>query len=225
MDSSTIMVDICLNIHGSQVLFLSIPLEDVQRLSVRPFKWMRFVMFSICGARGELSAIPDGPTVNYNTTELVDTTYYYKPLGDFIFVDLHGLNDQKMSATDQTKCSSDFRMKVMARDKSCVITQEPPDDCDAAHLIPQSKGDDVMSMTILPKWFFNDGLFQYIQKIVKDRSPLYDHTTSISRINTIENGVFLSKTIHSKFGRGDVAFLKILLIYQGSAKILQTRII
>ncbi|KAH9051000.1 hypothetical protein EDB83DRAFT_2226619, partial [Lactarius deliciosus] len=183
-------VDICLNIHGSQVLFLSIPLEDVQRLSIHPFKWMRFVMFSICGVRGELSAIPDGPTVDYNTTELVDATYYYKPLGDFIFVDLHGLNDQKTSTTEQTKCSSDFRMKVMARDKSCVITQEPLDDCDAAHLIPQSKGDD------------------YIQKIIEERSPLYGHTTTISGIDAIENGVFLGKTTHSKFGRGDIAFLK-----------------
>ncbi|KAH9025430.1 hypothetical protein EDB85DRAFT_217922 [Lactarius pseudohatsudake] len=192
------MVNIHLDVNGSQVLFLTIPLEDVQRLSIRPFKWLRFVVFSICGARGELSAIPNGHTVDYNTTtELVDTTYYYKPLGDFIFIDLHGLNDRKTPTTDMNKRTSKFRESVMARDKLCVITQESLDDCDAAHLIPKSKGND------------------YIQKVIEQRSPLYGHTTTISGIDAIENGVFLSKTIHSKFGRGDVAFLKTPNIISG----------
>src|SRR6266702_890064 len=67
--SSTIivMVEIYLNVYGSQISFLSIPHSDVQMLSVRPFKWLRFVMFSICGARGDLSAIPDGPPVDYES--------------------------------------------------------------------------------------------------------------------------------------------------------------
>ncbi len=75
------MVNIYLNVDGSQVSFLSIPHSDVQRLSIRPFRWLRFVMFSICGARGDLSATPDGPPVDYDSTSLAGVTYYYKPCG------------------------------------------------------------------------------------------------------------------------------------------------
>ena len=77
------MIEVYLNVYESQVAFLTIPHTDVQRLSIRPFKWLRFVMFSICGARGDLSATPDGPPVDYNSTELADNViYYYKPLGE-----------------------------------------------------------------------------------------------------------------------------------------------
>ena len=53
-------------------------------LSNRPLRWLRYVMFSICGARGDLFRTPD-PTddpVDYNTS-LADlsTVIYYKPSG------------------------------------------------------------------------------------------------------------------------------------------------
>ncbi len=77
------MVEIYLNVYGSQISFFSIPYSDVQRLSIRPFKWLRFVMFStICGARGDLSAMPDGPPVDYESAALADDVrYFYKPSG------------------------------------------------------------------------------------------------------------------------------------------------
>lgn len=183
-------INILLNFHGYQVPFLSIPLSDVQRLSIHPFKWLRFVMFSICGAVGDLSATPDGPPVNYDSISLADIIYFYTPSGDCIFVDYEGLNDRETS-TEQTHRGLHFRRDVRQRDGCCIITQERAEDCDAAHLIPRSKGD------------------EYIQRVVQDRSPLYGHTSipSISGIDAIENGVFLSKLLHSKFGRGDVAFL------------------
>jgi hypothetical protein len=78
-----VMVEIYLNVHGAPVPFLSIPYSDIQRLSIHPFKWLCYVMFSICGACGDLSASPDGPLVDYNSTELADNSiYYYKPLGE-----------------------------------------------------------------------------------------------------------------------------------------------
>ena len=76
------MVEIYLNVHGSQISFLSIPYSDVQRLSIHPFKWLRYVMFSICGTSGDLLATPDGSPVDYDRTELANnSTYFYKPLG------------------------------------------------------------------------------------------------------------------------------------------------
>jgi hypothetical protein len=76
------LISICL-FTGSEVPFLSIPLADVQRLSICPFKWLRFVLFAICGTAGELSATPDGKPVDYHSTELgVDAIYYFKPSGN-----------------------------------------------------------------------------------------------------------------------------------------------
>ena len=81
-----IMVDIYLNLQGSQVAFLSIPLSDIQRLCIHPFCWLRYVMFSICGAHGDLSTTPGGPLVDYHSTELANIPYYYTPSGKFLVV-------------------------------------------------------------------------------------------------------------------------------------------
>ena len=66
------MVD--LTVRGDQIRFVSIPLRDIKRLAIRPFKWLRFAMFCICGAKGQLSATPDGPLVDYDAgiTSLTD---------------------------------------------------------------------------------------------------------------------------------------------------------
>jgi hypothetical protein len=79
------MVEIYLNVDGSQHSFLSIPLDDVRRLSIRPFKWLRYVLYCICGACGDLSVSQGGPPVDYDSTELLadDVIYFYEPSGRF----------------------------------------------------------------------------------------------------------------------------------------------
>ena len=80
------MVDIYLSIEGRHVLALSIPFSDIQRLSLHPVKWLRFVTFAICGVRGNLSATPNGPSVDYDSIALDDPlaeAYYYTPDGIF----------------------------------------------------------------------------------------------------------------------------------------------
>ncbi|KAH9036197.1 hypothetical protein EDB85DRAFT_2288402 [Lactarius pseudohatsudake] len=185
------MVEIYLSVHESQVSFLSIPLADVQRLAIRPFKWLRYVMYSICGARGDLYATLDGPPVDYDSTALADDAmYYYKPSGECVFVDYKDLHDQ-VTTTSQTDDRYDFRQDVVRRDKSCVITTQEHRICDAAHLISWNKGD------------------EYIKRVVEARLPLYGGTApSISRVNAVENGVLLRVDLHSLLSRGDVAFLK-----------------
>lgn len=80
------MVNIHLNISNNSVLFLSVPIDDIRRLSLYPLKWLRFVTFTICGARGELHATPGGPVVNYNTSFVNiadDSDYHYCHQGEF----------------------------------------------------------------------------------------------------------------------------------------------
>ncbi|KAH9036214.1 hypothetical protein EDB85DRAFT_2143344 [Lactarius pseudohatsudake] len=195
LSSSTtiVMVNIYLNIDKSTLLFLSIPDSDVQRLSIYPFKWLWYVMFSICGARGRLSAIPGGTEIDYDSASLNDIAdLYYKPLGNCIFVNYQGLND-KATSTVPTDCPNDFRDKIIARDGSaCVVTRHPGVYCDAAHLVPWNKGD---------------------ERIVKDRSSCYHHRgseslPSISGIDDVQNGVLLAKSVHSMLAQGAVAFLR-----------------
>ena len=51
-----------------------------------PPPWLRFVTFAICGVRGDLSATPNGPPVDYDSISLDDPlaeAYYYTPEGIF----------------------------------------------------------------------------------------------------------------------------------------------
>ena len=85
------MVNIYLNVDGPPLTFLNIPDSDVLRLSIRPYKWIRYTMFSICGARGYLSTAPNGPPVNYDSTSLADVIdLYYNPSGK-VSLDIYNL--------------------------------------------------------------------------------------------------------------------------------------
>jgi hypothetical protein len=63
---------------------LSIPCEDIRRLTLHPLKWIRFVLFTVCGAKGELSTSPNGEPADYERITLDDIaeSYYYFPNGE-----------------------------------------------------------------------------------------------------------------------------------------------
>ena len=75
------------NIHlrppdgGPYILALSVPSSDIQRLSVRPLKWLRYVIFAVCGVHGDLSATPGGPAVDYDDADIAQA-YYFIPQGE-----------------------------------------------------------------------------------------------------------------------------------------------
>ncbi|KAH0826893.1 hypothetical protein J3R83DRAFT_4446 [Lanmaoa asiatica] len=183
------MVDIylCYPEPDPKAPFLSIPNSDVERLSNRPFRWLRYIMFSICGARGDLFrtlGATDVP-VDYNTS-LADlpAVVYYKPSGDCTFVDYQGLND-RITSTERTSRRESFRRDVLLRDGSCVVTGRNAHACDAAHLIPRSKGD------------------EYIARVVQKRSHLYTPPPSITGIDDTQNGLLLDKALHWRLGVGE----------------------
>jgi hypothetical protein len=80
-------IEIFLSIFEKQIYFLSIPRSDIERLAVSPFRLIRYVMFAICGAHGDLSTTPNGPAVDYEYTEIAndENTYYYRPSGKLSF--------------------------------------------------------------------------------------------------------------------------------------------
>jgi hypothetical protein len=63
--------------------------------------------------------------------------------GRCAFVDYEALND-RITTNEGTARRRDFRDNVVQRDgPACVVTQADSSACDAAHLIPHSKGDEV----------------------------------------------------------------------------------
>jgi hypothetical protein len=154
------MVEIYLNAHGTQVHFLSIPDSNVQRLSKCPFKWLHYVLFTICGACGDISTIPDGTAVDYyGSTSLANAIYHYNPTGTFFLSMLNmltishfcrgfhlcGLPYKQMTSTASVVTHRpNFRQDIKRRDGDfCTITREPAVHCDTVHLIPKCKGDEV----------------------------------------------------------------------------------
>ena len=62
---------------------------------------------------------------------------------DWAFVDHSGLNE-RLTTTEGTARRGKFRDDVARRDgPACVVTGKKEAHCDAAHLIPHSKGDEV----------------------------------------------------------------------------------
>jgi hypothetical protein len=63
--------------------------------------------------------------------------------GRCVFVDYEGLND-RITTTEGSTRREDLRDDVVRRDgPACVVTKMDECACDAAHLIPHSKGDEV----------------------------------------------------------------------------------
>ncbi|KAH9172932.1 hypothetical protein EDB89DRAFT_1961678 [Lactarius sanguifluus] len=111
------------HIDGSPLSLLTIPNSEAERLSIYPFKWIRYVMFSICGAFGDLSPslAPASPSVNYNSTSLSGAIdLYYNP----------------------SECCSPRNYVIKRDGSSCVITGRSAEHCDAAHIMPRSKSDE-----------------------------------------------------------------------------------
>ncbi|KAI0291865.1 hypothetical protein BC826DRAFT_1105798 [Russula brevipes] len=188
------------NIHLRQmdshwICALAIPLEDIGRLSLRPLKWLRFVAFAVLGVKDHLYDSPDGNVVDYGILSPADLAkdYYYFREGVYHLVDHQGLNDRTTSSV-LTERGYRFRSAVTLRDGNCcVITRSDASCCDAAHIIPHSKGDD------------------YIQRVITDRRVLYedeDPEISSMGIDSAQNGIFLTKDLHSRFGKGQSQFLK-----------------
>ena len=157
-------IEIFLHDNDGPIPFLSIFKDDIRRLSLTPHRWIIFVMFTICGVHGMLTATPGGPAVELDTMfpDLLER-YYFVPqcpnsnkrllfvtlhpshifTGTFLaFIDHRALNDS-VTSTVKTSRSRQFRQQVVNRDGVCVVTGNIPQICDAAHIIPRSKGDKV----------------------------------------------------------------------------------
>ncbi|KIJ97454.1 hypothetical protein K443DRAFT_9872 [Laccaria amethystina LaAM-08-1] len=107
-------------------------------------------------------------------------------------IDFHAIDD-RVTPSAQTLRSSTFRSDAMVRDgPACVFTFTEGSLCEAAHLLPKSKGD------------------EYIEFVLQDLQHLYDLNKEFVDlgVDSVENGTFLSPGWHKIIGAGSSAFLK-----------------
>ncbi|KAK0495721.1 hypothetical protein EDD18DRAFT_1287147 [Armillaria luteobubalina] len=198
------VVNIHLSYRTIQVLALSIPIDDIKRLSIRPLKWLRYVAFAVFGATGRLALTADGSAIEDEniTWEFEDQLredYYYIPDGALHLVDYQGLNDRMTSSVTEAHLSS-FRQSIIRRDgDGCVFTGAEVAYCEAIHILPRCKG------------------HEYIQAVHQDRRHAYSdlpppilefESSSLESIDCDENGILVRMDLHSMHAHGAIAFLK-----------------
>ncbi|KAF8957264.1 hypothetical protein BDZ97DRAFT_1670266 [Flammula alnicola] len=202
--SSVTDINLHLSYQNEQIVALTIPIDDIKRLSLRPPKWLRYVAFAVFGAPGRLALTSDAnaPDVDYDVPlGEISGDYYYIPDGELHLVDYQALNGPITSSVSSDRPSK-FHTQVKNRDASCVFTRNPGEDCDAAHILPRCKGN------------------EYIQAVYNDRLPVYHilypsiypspepESYGMDDIDCIENGILLEPNLHGKLGRGKIALLK-----------------
>ncbi|RDB22332.1 hypothetical protein Hypma_010471 [Hypsizygus marmoreus] len=177
--------------EGDWISTLSIPFEDFSDYTLRPLKWLRYLGFAIYGCQGVLKTSPDGPEVDdyLAGSEGLQENYYYSSPDPPRFVDVEGINDRTSDSLGHSHSSCDnFADQISTRDGTCVLTNAGRVLCNAAHLIPHSKGD------------------AYIQRLTQTRGDVAEDR--IDDINDPRNGLLLALSYHRELCYKWLAFLK-----------------
>lgn len=188
-------------------LLLRIPVTDVSQYSVRPLKWLRYVTGAILGTEGSLESLDEtGQNFDLEDEQSPRRNLLFIPTLPIRLIDSHGL-DHLTSSQVTTESRDDFQDEVYGRDESCVITGQTVDVCEAAYLIPHSKGSQVC--TLLIEYYRSLETAQYIQTVCCLRTG--NEQPEIENINDVRNGILLSVGIHRQFTRNGLAILRVSL--------------
>jgi hypothetical protein len=137
------------------VHYLHLPVQLLIPLSLRPFKFLRYMCFSIVASRGHLSfskehldPVPyDSPSIDILTDGTLNI-YYHLDADQQPYVFPINPTSAPNTPTSSVCSSNDsqiinFRVGVANRDDTCVGTDAPGHLCEVAHLIGITKGDEV----------------------------------------------------------------------------------
>ena len=78
-------VDLWVPMDGLHHHALSIPIDTCHRFSVHPLTWLRYLGYTIHGSEGHISALLDGPEVDYLERDNIQGVYYYIAQGESYF--------------------------------------------------------------------------------------------------------------------------------------------
>ena len=118
-------------------------------------------------------------------------------------VDVYACDD-RVTSSRLTTARGDFLEEVIERDQCCIASGIKKTVCDACHILPYSKGDEVDLFNILCTQCLP--LDQYIEIVTRVRGG--DEATIRDR-NDIRNGMLLYTGLHRVFGLGELVVLKV----------------
>ncbi|KAJ2917894.1 hypothetical protein MD484_g2508, partial [Candolleomyces efflorescens] len=179
---------------------LTLPIEKLGTLqfSSKPYKWIRYGIGVVVGAQGDLSYSRDSPLptlVDYDTGILpAESIVLYYHTNDEerrrMFPTDPKIGHTSVTSSVATSRRSQFRTEVEKRDGGrCTLSGIDHEGCDAAHLLPHSKG--------------NSYIFTYTQRRSRDPSA----SDVVADIDSVRNGLFLNKLTHCGLRR-HIAFLR-----------------
>jgi hypothetical protein len=157
-------------------LCLAFPVDKLEALQFtsKPYKWIRYAIGVVIGARGELSTDRDSVDITpicYDSSlsnESVDL--YYRTTDDekrtMSSFDLNLLErkDRTSNRWTSEKARADFRNNMIHRDELCVLTGFKSDYCNAVHLIPRRMGDQVRNLIYYLKARFISWLHKQVYR-------------------------------------------------------------
>ena len=115
--------------------------------------------------------------------------------------------DDRESNISSTRANI-FRKDVRDRDQRCVGTGDDDELCDAAHIIPHSKGDEVRQI-FLPVPLLGPYIpVKYISRLSAQRGGPGDGS-ALNAIDDPRNGLLLATGVHRAFGLQRIAFLRV----------------
>ncbi|KAJ7484543.1 hypothetical protein FB451DRAFT_87174 [Mycena latifolia] len=204
----TVRVRLHVPFKGLHAPVVSIPVDDLTRLSAKPMKWLRFLGWAIHGTTGYVSETFNGSPVDDGLSSgairanpaILKTDYYYLSTGLARFVDVRGLRDCTTTAQHgKGQGIRFFKYLLLRRDKGCFFRRWarmyryiPPEFLVAMHIIPHSKGD-------------------YIEVLQNVRGV--PHAERLSGIDDPRNGLSVYMSTHIGFGHNILACLLVPNIY------------
>jgi len=155
-------VQLWLEIDNTYHRALTIPLNTCTRFAIYPLTWLSYLGFAICGREGHISDTQNGQEIpdyrpDLNGPVIQPGIYYYisqresylcilglfQPLLEPRWVDVDMMNDRISYTSAQTSRRADFRRDIIDRDVTCVMSGSPPEGCQACHIVPHTRGDQV----------------------------------------------------------------------------------
>ena len=145
---------------------LTIPLETCTRFATYPLAWLSHLGFCLCAREGHVSNSDNGPEIEYRDSPAITPGIYHYIIAEGasyscihdIFSPLkldplwleQVMNDRSSFESAHTAHRQDFRQDIIDRDATCVVTNATQHICQACHIIPHSRGDQV-SQKISPR--------------------------------------------------------------------------
>ncbi|KAG6819924.1 hypothetical protein H0H93_007395 [Arthromyces matolae] len=187
--------DLYVETQHATIRIMRIPQEELLSFGFRrPHAFLRHVLFAVCGTEGHLfiDSVDSQPIqVDYNSIDIREKYIYISdPATEHAFIDIDGLND-RVTYSRPSPRRAKLRRDIVERDGCCVISHYGPELAEAVHIIPHSKGG------------------EYIWRIVELRSDAYNEDDPPNESDCIENAFLLRPDLHTAFGRGSFAFIKV----------------